>query len=58
MVYMRKHHPDFDEEIFEQEIGHIFEESYNAYLQHDLDKIEESCITEALGFFKALMLPQ
>lgn len=49
---MREKEPDFDYELFEKEVEHIFEECYNAYLRHDIDVIATSCISEGLSYFR------
>lgn len=48
---MRENFPDFNIEVFENEIGFIFEQNFNAYLNHDMNTIKETCISEAYGFF-------
>ncbi len=53
--YMTEHFPGFNEEEFEQELMYIFEESYNAYLRHDLETVEKHCNLEGLAFYKSKM---
>lgn len=31
-------------DAFEKEVGFIFEEVYNGYLNHDIRKVEEYCV--------------
>ena len=50
---MSDKYEDFNIEVLEQEVKFIFEDMYNSYLQHDLEKIQYTCISEAFGHFKA-----
>lgn len=49
--YMMENFPDFDLEIFEKEIEYIFNDIYIAYLNHNLNAIKDTCISEAYGYF-------
>lgn len=50
---MLENYPDFDIEIFEQEIEYIFTDVFNSYLNHDLNSIKDTCLSEAYGFFQS-----
>ena len=49
--YMKENFPDFNIEIFEEEMEYIFTDIYNAYLNHNLSAIRDTCISEAYGYF-------
>lgn len=55
---MKTRDPNFDLEEFEFEIKFIFEQLYRASLRHDIETIEQVCIGEALGYFKAIIESQ
>lgn len=55
LTFMKTRDPDFDLVEFELEIKEIFEEVYRSFLKHDLGLIEQVCLGEALGHFKAVI---
>lgn len=52
-THMAKHYPNFDMDFFEKQIQFIFEELYCNYLNHNMEKIKLTCLSEARGFFKS-----
>ena len=58
MTHMKKDFPDFDLEMMEKEMQYIFELCYNSYLNHDIDTISHTCISEGLSFFRQLIESQ
>lgn len=57
-IEMRRRYPDFEMEVFEEEVKHIFLEMYKHYLQHDLGYIEKVCAADAYATFSTLINTQ
>ena len=49
---MRENFPDFNIEVFENEIGFIFEQNFNAYLNHDMKLLKKLAFQKPMDFFK------
>lgn len=57
-IEMRRRYPDFDIEIFEEELKYTFVEMYNRYLKHDLEYIQKVCGADAYATFSSLIQSQ
>ena len=52
MDKIREVMPDFDQELFEEDVGYLFEKIYTEYQSKDLSYINKVCKGEGLAYFK------
>lgn len=55
---MRKRDPDFDMDVFEEELKYTFVDMYNSYLRHDIDHIQKVSGSDAYATFSGLIQSQ
>lgn len=55
---MRRRYPDFDTDVFEEELKYIFVDMYNRYLKHDIEYIQRVCGADAYAMFSGLIQSQ